>query len=123
MRDHCSVPVAAAGAAVVVVTEDNAMRWLDRCSIEVSIIPNLHWMSDRKIVFCLDRRLKSTVAVLQLIVFAANDTTAVADESTISMSQELSHWIRNAMQFLRCQPVFHSMNWNARLNVTFAAEN
>lgn len=120
MRDHRSV------AAVVVAIEDNAMRWLDRCLIEATINPNLHLMCDRKIVFYLDRRLKLTVAAaaaVQWIAFAANDMIVVADESTISMSRGLNHSIRNAMQFLRCQSMFRSTNWNARLNVTSAAEN
>lgn len=54
------------------------------------------------------------------MAFAANDTIVVADES---MSQESNHSNRNAMQYLRCQPTFHSMNWNVRLNATSAVEN
>lgn len=54
------------------------------------------------------------------MAFAANDTIVVADES---MSQESNHSNQNAMQYLRCQPTFHSMNWNVRLNATSAVEN
>lgn len=119
MRNRCSVVVA---ASVVASIADNVVRWLDRCLIDASISPNLHLMSDRRIFFCLDRRLKSVavVAAVQSMGFAASDTIAVADES---MSQESNHWNRNAMQFLRCQPMFHSMNWNVRLKVTSVVEN
>lgn len=54
VRNCCSVAVI---ASVGVSIADNVVQWLDRCLIEATISPNLHLMSDRRISFCLDRRL------------------------------------------------------------------